>query len=403
MKHLVIVVNGLTDQPVAERDNRTPLQLAATPHLDKLAQMGRTGSVRIVPESSSLPAGGETAYLSLLGFDPQSHQASPAWFEALALNVPVGDGETPLCCDFVILQSAHNDMVMKDYTAGRLPMAEAQPLLDALQEQTANGHIRFHPGRGHHHLMVIRHPQPAARLMPPNELIGEGIRDRLPAGRDVKELVFIISQAQIVLHNHPYNKKRRLEGKDMVNSIWLWGNGKQPNLPPFAQVHNKRAALVSASLLFQGMARNSGVRIFDVAGATGFSDTNYKGKVDTALNALDDHDVVYLHIAGVEDASLHGDIDDKILAIEDFDAQVVGPVLAALGNNRPDVRLLLTVGPVCSAVKMRYENEASPFAVYPTKKGAGSLPAFDEEILKSGVERFGSGPELMHAFFKEEL
>lgn len=418
MKYLIVIANGLTDDPIAEKDNKTPLQLADTPNLDRLARMGRSGTVHTIPET--LHAGSDVSFLSLLGYEPERHYAGPAYFEAAALNVKLDEGDFPLCCDFVILQASHNDMVMKDYSAGGISSGDATLLLDALRRQIVNVAVDFHPGNGYHNLMVVKNGFMArtgvvkpgsgpsdglaapARLTPPNELIGEGIRRHLPADDAHKELAYIVNQAQIILHHHPLNKERRKKGLDPVNSIWLWGNGGPPDLPSFESGNRKTASAVSASSLFKGMAVCAGIKVVPVQGAAGHADADYRGQVQAALAGLEDRDAVYLQVSACEEVSLHGAIDDKILAVEDFDREVVGPLLGAL-EGRNDVKILLVVSHVSSAALMKYKKDPVPFAVYPARRGPDGTERFDEEILKAGSERFRDGPALIQALFKGEL
>lgn len=410
MKHLIIIANGLTDDPIAEKDNKTPLQLADVPNLSRLARMGRCGFFRPIPEN--LHAGSDVSFLSLLGYDPERFYAGPAYFDAVALNVTLNKDDVPLCCDFVALQTGHNDMIMKDYTAGHIPAEDADLLLDALQKQIANAPVDFYSGGGYHNLMVLKnghsagngvqHTDAPPRLVPPNELIGEGIRRYMPVDDAHKDLVYIMNQAQIILHNHPYNKERRRKNQDPVNSIWLWGAGNPPALPSFASLFQKSASLITASSLLKGMALSAGMKTVSVARATGYADTNYRGKAESALAELETQDVVYLQVSACEEISLHGNIDDKILALEDFDGEIVGRVLDALAG-RKDVKILLAVNHATSAVHMKYKKDAAPFVVYPARRGPDSAERFDEEILKTGSERFRDGPALIQALFKGEL
>lgn len=399
MKYLIIVCNGLSDKPIAERNNKTPLQLAALPNLDRMARDGLTGSVCTIPES--LSAGCDVSYLSLLGYDPEKYYAGQAPFEAAVLGVDVNEGEVALCCDFIILQPSHNDMILKDFTAGQLSDADSSALLTALSEQV-EGDVRFYPGRGSHNLMVIKSPPFAERLLPPHELIGEGIRKFLTSDGAGGELAYIMNQAQIILHNCPYNKNRVKRGQDAVNSIWLWGNGESMEMPDFHSVHGKKAALVSGSLLFEGMALSAGIKTVHVEGATGGLDTNYKGKVAAALKELDEQDVVYLHIAAAEDISLMGDIDGKIKALENFDREVLGPILAELDSGN-DARALVMENHLASVNFMKYYKDAVPFAVYPAVKGPDKVQKYDEDILQNGSIHFKDGASLIDALFKEIL
>ena len=400
MKYLILVGNGLTDEPIAHKDNLTILQLAETPNLDRLARVGRTGSVRTIPEA--LHSGNDVSYLSLLGYDPQKYYASPAEFEALAMGVSLKTGQIPLCCDFVILQSGHTDMVMKDYTANQLSTKEAQILLNALQEQIVDAQTTFFSGLGYHNLMLMENIILPERLLFPDDLIGEGVRQRMPSDPAAKQLVFVMNQAQIILHNHPYNKKRQSEGKDLVNSVWFWGNGAKPSLPSFVGKFNLNAGVVTASPLLKGMAINAGIESITASGATGFMDTDYVSKVEAALAAIQRLDLVYLQITAPERPSMQGLIEDKILAVEDFDSKVVGPILDRLSGQN-DVKIMVIVNQVCSANLMRFTHEPVPFAFYPSRKGPDDIERFNEEIIKTGAEHFSNGADLMSSWFKGDL
>ena len=399
MKYLIVICNGLSDKPVAERSNKTPLQIAAKPNLDRLARDGLTGSVVTIPES--LSAGRDVSYLSLLGYDPEKYYSGYAPFEASALGIDLNDDEIALCCDFIILQSSHNDMIMKDFSAGQLSDTDSRLLLSALDGQI-EGEPRFYPGRGPHNLMVIKSPPFSKRLLPPHELIGEGLRQFLTNDDGGGELAHIMNQAQIILHQHPYNKEKIQQGQDAVNSIWLWGNGQLRSLPAFHKTHGKNASLISASLLFEGIALSAGIKTVPVTGATGGLDTNYKGKVSAALKELEEQDVAYLHIAAAEDISLKGNIDEKIKAIENIDREIIGPLLTEL-DARNDVRLLVTENHVSSVNFMKYYKDPSPFAVYPSATGPDQALKFDEDILLDGPAHFTDGASLIDALFQDKL
>ncbi len=400
MKYLVVIASGLTDEAVAERDNLTPLQLADTPNLDRLAIEGRSGWVNTVPEKSA--PGNDTALLSLLGFDPEKFGASPAAFMAKALDVDLQADEVPLCCDFIILQSSHNDMVMKDYSAGHLATEASKVLVAGLQEGIADPELAFYAGQGPHNLMVLKSPPFPGNLKAPHELIGEGIRQFMPSDDVYKDLVYIMNQAQILLHNHPFNKTRKREGNDTINSVWFWGDGASPNLPAFETEYGKKAGLVSANLEMQGMALSAGMHVEKVSGATGFMDTDYAGKVKSALGLLESQDVAFLQISAGEDASLHGNIEDKILSIEDFDSEVLGPILDHLEVNK-DTRLLIVENLQSSVVLMKYKNTPVPYVAYPSNEEPDSVEAFTEESLQKGPGKFNEGPSLIKAFLNNTL
>ena len=395
MKYLVVIANGLTDRPIAEKENKTPLQLADTPNLDRMVQEGCSGSVQTIPENCK--AGNEISYLSLLGYDPEKHDIGPAYFDTLAIGLNLKEGEIPLCCNFVTLQASHNDMVMKDYTADHLSSEESINYLNALQTQISDFGVTFYPGVGPHNIMVMNSKPFTIRLTSPNELIGEGIRKFMPVDAEFKDLIYIINQAQIILHNHPVNKKRKLESLDSANSIWLWGNGKNGTLPSFEKKYGKSGSLISASLLFQGMAKSAEMRVVKVEGASGFAETNFENKVKAAIHELESQEIVYLNVAGIEDISLKGNIDDKIITIEDIDSKVIGPLLKETFSNK-EVKMMVVVNHMNSAVDVKYGKDRVPF-VMSGKNDTNLVNNFDENLLNVGNNHFKSGSDLMSMFF----
>ena len=397
MKYLVVIVAGLTDRPFAEKDNKTPLQLADTPNLDALTQNATFGPVQTIPDD--LHPGNEISCLGLLGLDPKKYSSGHAHLSAIGLGVKPAPDEVALCCDLVTLQPTHDDMVMKDYTGEHLSHDNSGLLINALKEQVVDAPVTFHHGGGYHNLMFIKIPQILERLTPPNELIGEGIRQFMPEGNAVRELVFVMNQAQIILHNHAYNKKRVAENKDPVNSIWFWGNGELANLPSFRQRYEKSASIISASLMVKGIGKLTGMNVVEVEGATGFSDTNYSAKVSAVLKELESKDVVFLHIAAGEEVSLKGDIDDKILMIEDFDAQVIKPLAQAM-ETMGNIKMLVVVNHVSSAQLMKYDRSPVPYLVYPTS--SGNTSQYDEQLLETG-KLFPNAPDLLTAFLANQL
>ncbi len=338
-KYFVVICNGLSDEPFAEKDNLTPLQMAEIPNFDRLAAEGKCGSVQTIPDGMAV--GEDVSYLSLLGFDSEKYQAGTGNYLARALDLELNAGEIALCCDFVILQSSHNDMIMKDYTAGQISSEVAESLLRALEEQIVDEDLTFHYGEGHQHLLVLKHSPFKGKLIPPNELIGEGIRQYMPQGLEYKDLVYIMNQAQIILHHHPYNKKRAQDGQDVINSIWIWGDGEKLSepLPSFFSRFEKRGCLITASFLMKGLGKTVDLEVKTVERGTGYLNSDIGSKTEIAIEALKDHDVVFLHIAGGEHVSLQGNIDDKIQMIEEIDKEVLGPILELM-EIRKDVNLL---------------------------------------------------------------
>ena len=401
MKYLVVIAAGLTDRPIAEKDNKTPLQLAETPNLDALVKKGQCGPVQTIPDS--LHPGNEVSGLGLFGYDPEKFKAGHAALDAAGLGVIPEKDEIVLCCDLVTLQATHDDMVMKDYTGGNLSAEDSELLINALNEQVMDAPVKFCHGKGYHNLVLIKNAPIRERLTPPNELIGEGIRQFMPEGKEVRDLIFVMNQAQIILHNLPYNKQRSREQKDPVNSIWLWGNGELPVLPSFHEKFEKSASVITASSMIKGISKLARIDALEIKGATGFYNTDYSSKVKATLGELEKKDVVFLHISAGEEVSLKGSIDDKILAIEDFDSEIVKPIAQAL-ETQDATKLLIVVNHVSSAALMKYDRGPVPYLFYsskPTEKTSG-LNKYDEKILETG-KRFKTATELIESFLNNNL
>ena len=397
MKYLVVIVAGLTDRPFAEKDNKTPLQLADTPNLDALTKNATCGPVQTIPDD--LHPGNEVSCLGLLGLDPIKYASGHALLSAAGLGISPAPDEIALCCDLITLQPTHDDMVMKDYTGGLLSNDDSGLLLKALQEQVIDAPVTFHHGGGYHNLMFIKIPPVPERLSPPNELIGEGIRQFMPEGNGVRELIFVMNQAQIILHNHAFNKKHASEKEDPINSIWLWGNGELPTLPSFRQRYEKNASLISASLMVKGIGKLTGMNVVNIEGATGFCDTNYSAKVSATLKELETKDVVFLHISAGEEVSLKGNLDDKVLMIEDFDTEVIKPLAQAMETMK-NVKMMVVVNHVSSAQMMKYDRAPVPYLVYPAS--SGNANQYDEQLLETG-KSFSNAPDLLTAFLTDQL
>ena len=401
MKYLVVIAAGLTDRPIAEKDNKTPLQLAETPNLDALVKKGQCGPVQTIPDS--LHPGNEVSSLGLFGYDPEKFKTGHAALDAIGLGVIPEEDEIPLCCDLVTLQATHDDMVMKDYTGGNLSSEDSELLINALNEQVMDAPVKFCHGKGYHNLVMIKNPPIKERLTPPNELIGEGIRQFMPEGKEVRDLIFVMSQAQIILHNLPYNKHKLRDQKDAVNSIWFWGNGELPTLPTFHEKFRKSGSVITASSMIKGIGKLAGIEALEIKGATGFYNTNYSNKVKATLEELEKKDVVFLHISAGEEVSLKGSIDDKILAIEDFDSEVVKPIAQALETQNA-TKLLIVVNHVSSVALMKYDRGPVPYLVYsakPAEKKSG-LDKYDEKILETG-KNFRTATELIESFLNNKL
>jgi 2,3-bisphosphoglycerate-independent phosphoglycerate mutase len=286
---------------------------------------------------------------------------------------------------------------MGDFSAGHISTAEAGELIAALEEEFGGGEFRFYPGVSYRHLMVWKGGKDRLTFTPPHDLTMQSIEDHLPKGEGAEALIHLMNAAQLLLHNHPVNAKREKEGHSPANSIWLWGHGRAPHMPTMREKFGLSGAVISAVDLIKGLGIYAGLDVIEVPGATGYIDTNYKGKAEAALEALKTRDFIYLHVEAPDEAAHAGELEQKIRAIESFDKLVVGTVLAgvpALG----DYRVLVLPDHPTPVRKMTHTPDPVPFILFgsqgefPSSKGEGG---YSERAARATGVLIDRGHELM--------
>ncbi|MDF1552166.1 MAG: cofactor-independent phosphoglycerate mutase [Deferrisomatales bacterium] len=382
MKIAVLLGDGMADVPLDELDGLTPLQSAATPHLDALAREGVLGTAVTVPEG--YPAGSDVANLSVFGYDPAVCYSGRAPLEAAAMGVDLGPGDVAYRMNLVHLLAGMKEVYMDDFTAGHIGSAEARQIVETLAAELRVDGFEFYPGVSYRHLLVWRGGEDRAVTTPPHDILGQPIQEHLPRGPGAEELTHLVTGSQMLLMDHPVNRARQEAGHKTANSIWLWGQGRKPQMHTYREKYGLTGAVVSAVDLLKGIARVAGLDAPEVPGATGYLDTNYAGKVAAALDALADGEFVYLHVEAPDEAGHSGSAADKVRAIADFDAQVVGPVRAAL-EARGEAFAILAMPDHPTPVPIRTHNsDAVPFALYASAAPGGSGAAgFCEDAARA--------------------
>jgi 2,3-bisphosphoglycerate-independent phosphoglycerate mutase len=333
MKYLILVGDGMVDDPRDFPGGGTPLVTAPTPHLDRLAREGETGWVATVP--AGMEPGSDVANMSLLGYSPREHYRGRAPLEAAAMGVDLSPHQTALRCNLVHLvhpssSGLSDGSLMESYSAGHITTAEARQLVESLQASLGGEGRRFYPGVSYRHLLVLDHWEDGPRLTPPHDISGRAVGPHLPGGKSGTLLRDLMRRAAPILESHPVNASRAAQGLPTANAVWFWGEGRRPAMPPFRERFGLEGAVVSAVDLIKGLGRILGMRVLHVPGATGWLDTDYGGKVEAALAALAEVDLVFLHVEAPDEAGHQGDPAAKIQAVDDFDRKVVGPSLEGL-------------------------------------------------------------------------
>jgi 2,3-bisphosphoglycerate-independent phosphoglycerate mutase len=334
MKYAILLPDGATDEPLPELGGRTPLEAARTPNMDWIAAHGRMGRIVTVPGGFT-PAT-DVATLSLMGYDPHRYYTGRAPLEAIAQRLEVRPDQLIFRCNFVTLVNGR----MHDFTAGHISQPDADALCVALGESLADLGCSFKSGVSYRNLLLVADAAAMKlRCMPPHDIPDQPVDRHWPRGEGAERVMTIMRRAAELLADHPVNRRRREEGHLSATDIWLWGQGRPTVLDPFEHRFGLRGAVITGVDIIRGMGIGMGMELIAVPGATGYIDTNFVGKGEAAVRALDDFDVVIVHVEAADEAGHLGDAAEKVRALERIDEHVVGPLLDAL-RARPAWRVL---------------------------------------------------------------
>jgi 2,3-bisphosphoglycerate-independent phosphoglycerate mutase len=393
MKYVILLGDGMSDWPVEELGNKTPLQAAHTPHMDALARLGKTGQALTIPEGMS--TGSDVAALTILGYDTRHLYTGRSPLEAASIGIQLQPTDVALRCNLVVLGEIDGQRTMADFSGGHITTEEARQLIDTLNEKLGSDTFRFYPGVSYRHCLVWREGRLGMQLTPPHDITGRPIAEYLPSGDGAAELQHLIDASQALFREHPLNRLRREHGAPPISSIWLWGAGKRPQIPSFRDTYGLTGAVISAVDLHKGLAIYAGLEPISVPGATGWLDTNYAGKVEYALKALQSKDFVFLHVEAPDEAGHQGDVRAKVQAIEDFDAKVVGPMLAGLQQQFDAYRVLLLPDHPTPLALKTHVREPVPIAFYGSGVEPDAGQTFDESVREQGSLNVQQGTKLM--------
>jgi 2,3-bisphosphoglycerate-independent phosphoglycerate mutase len=398
MKYVILLGDGMSDWPVDELGGKTPLQAAHTPHMDRLARQGRTGQAWTIPEGMS--TGSDVAALTILGYDTRALYTGRSPLEAASMGIQLAPSDVALRCNLVVFGEEHGRPTMADFSGGHITTEEARPLIAALNAELGDDTFRFYPGVSYRHCLVWRDGRLGMTLTPPHDITGQPIAEYLPRGDGAEALRRLMEASQALLAAHPVNAQRRARGEAAISSIWLWGAGRRPQIPSFQERYGLSGAVISAVDLHKGLAIYAGLEPISVPGATGWLDTNYAGKVEYALQALQRKDFVFLHVEAPDEAGHQGDVKAKLQAIEDFDAKIVGPMLEGLHHRFGEFRVLLLPDHPTPIVLKTHVREPVPIALYGTGVEPDAGETFDETVRQRGSLNIQHGTALMPLLIK---
>jgi 2,3-bisphosphoglycerate-independent phosphoglycerate mutase len=391
MKYVTLVGDGMADYPLEELGGKTPLQAANIPNLDFLARRGKNGVAKTIPDA--LPAGSDIANLSILGYDPTRYYTGRGPLEAAGNGVFLSPKDVAFRCNLI----TEKDGMMADYSAGHISSHESKILIEILERDLSRPGVKFYPGVGYRHLLVLEDLAEHAVCTPPHDVVGRPIEESLPTGEGSELLRELIYASKPILEAHQVNEKRRRLGKNIANMIWLWGQGRKPNMPSFLELYHLAGSVISAVDLIKGIGSYAGLKVISVPGATGYFDTNYAGKAEYALRSLEERDFVFLHVEAPDEAAHAGDLEAKIRAIEDFDEKVVGTLLNGLGSF-DEYKILVLPDHFTPIPVKTHTREPVPFTIYSSIEGADYVGEFNEDSAKNGIYREVEGYRLMGLF-----
>lgn len=395
MKYVLLVPDGAADDPLPELDGKTPLEAARTPHLDRLAKAGKVGSVLTVPEG--MYPGSDVANMALLGYEPSRYYTGRGPLEAVAMQVPLSPKDVAYRCSLV----SSDGTTLLDYSSGHISTEEARTLMERVQEKLGSRRFAFFPGVQYRHILRWTDGQLNVKTVPPHDIQGQPLAPHLPVGDGEEALRRLIFDSLELLDGHPVNRRRRDEGRAPGNLLWPWGQGLAPSLPDFFRTRGLKGAVITAVDLVRGLGRCANMQIVDVPGATGYIDTNYIGKAQYGLAALDaGADFLYLHVESPDESGHEGNIDHKIRSIEDIDAKVVGPLLDGFQQRRQPFRLLVVPDHATPIALRTHRPGPVPFLLFDSRSEENSHLPYDERALADTRLHVEEGHRLIDLLLK---
>lgn len=385
MKSIIILGDGMADEPIEALGGKTPMQYADTPYMDKLAGMGVTGRLKTVADG--FHPGSEVANMAVLGYDLPTVYEGRGVLEAASIGYDLKPGEMAMRCNLICVEGD----ILKNHSSGHITTEEADELIRFLNAQLGSDRIHFHTGVSYRHLLVVKGGNKHLDCTPPHDVPLHPfrplmIKPEIPEAQETADLLNdLILKSQEILKDHPVNLRRIAAGKDPANSIWPWSPGYRPAMQTIQEMYGiRQGSVISAVDLIRGIGVYAGLKVIDVEGATGLYDTNYEGKAHAALDALKTNDFVYLHVEASDEAGHEGDVDLKIRTIENLDKRAIGIIFEELQKwDEPVAIAVLPDHPTPCAIRT-HTNTPVPFLIYKPGQEPDSVTRFDEFSVLEG-------------------
>lgn len=400
MKYVVVLGDGMADEPIEALSGKTPLEYAKTEAMDAISKKAEIGMVHTIPEG--MKPGSDTANLSVLGYDPKKYYSGRSPLEALSIGVPMKDTDIALRCNIVTLSEEEvpfEERTIIDHSSGEISTEDCAVLLDAVRKELETDTYKFYPGTSYRHCLIWDKGE-VIELAQPHDVLGQVIGQYLPTDKALYEMM---KKSYDILVNHPLNIERKKQGLNPANCCWFWGAGTKPMLSSFEEKTGKKGMMISAVDLLKGIAVGAGMGVAKVEGANGGLHTNYEGKTQAAVKALTEegYDFAYIHVEAPDEMGHQGSVEKKVLAIEYLDSLVIAPLVKSLKEKNVDFRLLVLPDhptPICVRT---HTADSVPYMLYDSTNEEDHTWNYNEKEGKASGNYIAKGHEIIDYLFSK--
>jgi 2,3-bisphosphoglycerate-independent phosphoglycerate mutase len=402
VKHIVLLCDGMADYPVPSLQNKTPMSVANKPYMNRLAKHGCVGMVKTV--APEFKPGSDVANLSVMGYDPKKYYTGRSPLEAASIGIQMAPTDIAMRCNLVTLSDEEDyaNKTILDYCADDISTAEGQKIIETLKQEFDSDEFTYYSGVSYRHCLIWHHGlEEIGELTPPHDITGKKITEYLPKTPNSKKLLDMMKRSYDILKDHPVNIARKAKGLRPANAIWLWGDGKSASLPSFTEKNHLNGAVISAVDLIKGIGKLAKMNVIEVEGATGYIDTNFDGKADAAIHALQNgSDFVYIHVEAPDECGHRFEMENKIKSIELIDEKILKPVFQFMDQTYDDYKIMILPDHATPLALKTHVSDPVPFLIYQKSKDKvnDNLSDFDEETAAQSDLLIDFGPSLLDQF-----
>lgn len=402
MKYAIVLYDGMADYPVPALGGKTPMMCAEKPNMDYLAQRAEVGLIRTV--AKGLKPGSDVANMSVMGFDPTKYYTGRSPLEAASIGIDMKTTDVSLRCNLVTLSEddkPYEEKTIEDYCADDISTKEAEQLIEAIEEALGTDEFKFYSGVSYRHCLIWANgTTDLGTMTAPHDITGKVITEHLSKAENAKPLIEMMKKSYNILKNHPVNLARKAKGKRPANSIWLWGEGTRPAFSPFEEIFGIKGSVVSAVDLIKGIGSCAKMEVAEVEGATGYIDTDFKGKANAALDLLERNDLVYIHFEAPDECGHRNEPENKVRAIELIDEKVL-PILFEGLKKYDDYKIMILPDHPTPIVTRTHASDPVPYLIYHKNNETNGVDTINEETAKETGNFIEHGPSIMKHFLRD--